>query len=137
MTYSSNNKQKKMNNLRAFYAKIAETKNQIKLDFTFDSIDLIGEEIEQTFHFSKSNKDPRKQSKIYGLFIGECLVEELNAEWMVKEDIYQSLININNSIYINPFEIAYNFIVDNDKALNLSYLKESLLDLLNIEESKA
>jgi hypothetical protein len=126
-----------MNNLRAFYAKIAETKNQIKLDFTFDSIDLIGEEIEQTFHFSKSNKDPRKQSKIYGLFIGQCLVEELNAEWMVKDDIYQSLININNSIYINPFEIAYNFIVDNDKALNLSYLKESLLDLLNIEESEA
>ena len=56
---------------------------------------------------------------------------------MVKEDIYQSLININNSIYINPFEIAYNFIVDNDKALNLSYLRESLLDLLNLEETEA
>ncbi len=126
-----------MNNLRAFYAKIEETKNQIKLDFTLDSIDLIGEEIEQLYHFSKSNKDPRKQSKIYGLFIGQCIVEELNAEWMVKEDIYQSLININNSIYINPFEIVYNFIVDNDKALNLSYLRESLLDLLNIEETEA
>ena len=126
-----------MSNLRAFYAKISELKNQFKLDFTFDSIDLIGEEIEQLYHFSKSNKDPRKQSKIYGLFIGQCIVEELNAEWMVKEDIYQSLININNSIYINPFEIAYNFIVDNDKALNLSYLRESLLDLLNLEETEA
>ena len=126
-----------MTNLRAFYAKITELKNQFKLDFTFDSIDLIGEEIEQLYHFSKSNKDPRKQSKIYGLFIGQCIVEELNAEWMVKEDMYQSLININNSIYINPFEIAYNFIVDNDKALNLSYLKESILDLLNLEESEA
>ena len=103
-----------MSNLRAFYAKTTELKNQFKLDFTFDSIDLIGEEIEQLYHFSKSNKDPRKQSKIYGLFIGQCIVEELNAEWMVKEDIYQSLININNSIYINPFEIAYNFIVDNN-----------------------
>ena len=126
-----------MSNLRAFYAKTTELKNQFKLDFTFDSIDLIGEEIEQLYHFSKSNKDPRKQSKIYGLFIGQCIVEELNAEWMVKEDIYQSLININNSIYINPFEIAYNFIVDNDKALNLSYLKESLLDLLNLEETES
>ena len=126
-----------MSNLRAFYAKISELKNQFKLDFTFDSIDLIGEEIEQLYHFSKSNKDPRKQSKIYGLFIGQCIVEELNAEWMVKEDIYQSLISINNSIYINPFEIAYNFIVDNDKALNLSYLRESLLDLLNLEETEA
>ena len=126
-----------MTNLRAFYAKITELKNQFKLDFTFDSIDLIGEEIEQLYHFSKSNKDPRKQSKIYGLFIGQCLVEELNAEWVVKEDIYLSLININNSIYINPFEIVYNFIVDNDKALNLSYLRESLLDLLNLEETEA
>ena len=71
------------------------------------------------------------------MFIGQCIVEELNAEWVVKEDIYQSLININNSIYINPFEIAYNFIVDNDKALNLSYLRESLLDLLNLEETEA
>ena len=42
-----------MNNLRAFYAKTTELKNQFKLDFTFDSIDLIGHEIEQTFHFSK------------------------------------------------------------------------------------
>ena len=125
MTYSLNHKKINiMTNLRAFYAKITELKNQFKLDFTLDSIDLIGEEIEQTFHFSKSNKDPQKQSKIYGLFIGQCLVEELNAEWVVKEDIYLSLININNSIYINPFEIAYNFIVDNDKALNLSYLKD-------------
>ena len=126
-----------MSNLRAFYAKTTELKNQFKLDFTFDSIDLIGHEIEQTFHFSKSNKDPQKHSKLYGLFIGQCIVEELNAEWVVKDDIYKSLLNINNSIYINPFEIAYNFIVDNDKALNLSYLKESLLDLLNLEETEA
>ena len=61
-----------MTNLRAFYAKTTELKNQFKLDFTFDSIDLIGHEIEQTFHFSKSNKDPQKQSKIYGLFIKKC-----------------------------------------------------------------
>ena len=31
-----------MSNLRAFYAKTTELKNQFKLDFTFDSIDFIG-----------------------------------------------------------------------------------------------
>jgi hypothetical protein len=34
-------------------------------------------------------------------------------------------------------EIVYNYIAENDKALNLCYFKDSLLDLLNIEETEA
>jgi hypothetical protein len=126
-----------MNNLRAFYAKIEETKNQIKLDFTLDSIAIVGNEIENIANFIDDDVSAKSSAKYYSLFIGQCLVEELNAEWVINEDITKTLVNFNNSIYISPYEIVYNYIAENDKALNLCYFKESLLDLLNIEETEA
>jgi hypothetical protein len=126
-----------MNNLRAFYAKIEETKNQIKLEFTLDSIAIVGNEIENIVSFIEDDERAKISARYYSLFIGQCLVEELNAEWVINEDITKSLVNFNNSIYINPYEIVFNYIVGNDKALNLCYFKETLLDLLNIEETKA
>ena len=126
-----------MTNLRAFYAKIEETKNQIKLDFTLDSIAIVGNEIENIANFIDDDVSATSTAQYYSLFIGQCLVEELNAEWVIDEDITKTLVNFNNSIYINPYEIVYNYIAENDKALNLCYFKESLLDLLNIEETEA
>ena len=126
-----------MTNLRAFYAKIEETKNQIKLDFTLDSIAIVGNEIENTANFINDDECAKSTAHYYSLFIGQCLVEELNAEWVINEDITKTLVNFNNSIYINPYEIVYNYIAENDKALNLCYFKESLLDLLNIEETES
>ena len=126
-----------MTNLRAFYAKIEETKNQIKLDFTLDSIAIVGNEIENTANFINDDECAKSTAQYYSLFIGQCLVEELNAEWVINEDITKTLVNFNNSIYINPYEIVYKNIAENDKALNLCYFKESLLDLLNIEETES
>jgi hypothetical protein len=126
-----------MNNLRAFYAKIEETKNQIKLEFTLDSIAIVGNEIENIVSFIENDERAKISAQYYSLFIGQCLVEELNAEWVINEDITKSLVNFNNSIYINPYEIVYNYIVNNERTFNLCYFKESLLDLLNIEVTVA
>jgi hypothetical protein len=126
-----------MNHLRAFYAKIEETKNQIKLDFTLDSISIVGNEIDNIVSFIEDDDRAKTSAQYYSLFIGQCLVEELNAEWLINEDITKTLVNFNNFIYINPYEIIYNYIAENDKALNLCYFKESLLNLLNIEETEA
>ncbi len=126
-----------MNNLRTFYTKIEDAKNQIKLDFTLDSIAIVGNEIDNIVSFIEDDDRAKTSAQYYSLFIGQCLVEELNAEWLINEDITKTLVNFNNSIYINPYEIVYNYIVNNERAFNLCYFKENLLDLLNIEVTEA